>query len=250
MAGDRGAGARSPLPLGSSGLPHAIRKCRVVADHEQFSQTGEMSTAEEFFTGPDPDGVLSTEDLVRLNRDIDLSGAEGLRMSRSVEDENGEFVPVSANAPTMMAPIPSQRCEHQSERTGRRCKRWAVRGLRLCSFHGTFDESTMILRDFVLEYARRDLYRMAPMALDVMEELMTDEDVSPAVRLKAATETLDRIGVRGGTEMDVRVETTVADPAAEIRARLDRLAPLAVSAVPEEPDSGDPEITDAVLTDP
>jgi hypothetical protein len=180
----------------------------------------------------DPENELTLEEIMAVNASVDFSLAAQSTGPVAVQDENGDYVSTHGNPPTFDAPISSQRCEHTAQTTGKRCKRWAVRGLRACRFHSEFDDATMVLRDFVLEYARRDLYRMTPMALDVIEEIMTDTDVSPAVRLKAATETLDRIGVRGGSEVQVNVETTMVNPADEIRARLERLAPKALDAVP------------------
>jgi hypothetical protein len=63
----------------------------------------------------------------------------------------------------------------------------------------------------------------APYAVDVMEELM-ENAVSEPVRLKAASEILDRAGVKGGFEFDVNVEVTDArSPAQIVMERLGRL---------------------------
>lgn len=74
-----------------------------------------------------------------------------------------------------------------------------------------------------IERAREKLTQAAPFAVDKLEELMEFAESEP-VALKAATEILDRAGVRGGVEIDTNVNVELR-PAAEIIAeRLDRLA--------------------------
>jgi hypothetical protein len=75
-----------------------------------------------------------------------------------------------------------------------------------------------------VERARIKLAQGAPAAVDVLEQLMESAESEP-VRLKAASEILDRAGVKGGYEFDVNVEVTDARPAAQVIAeRLSRLA--------------------------
>jgi len=78
-----------------------------------------------------------------------------------------------------------------------------------------------------IERAREKLTQAAPFAVDKLEELMEFAESEP-VALKAATEILDRAGVRGGVEIDTNVNVEMR-PAAEIIAeRLDRLAAGAI----------------------
>lgn len=73
-----------------------------------------------------------------------------------------------------------------------------------------------------IERARERLVQAAPHAVDQLEALMLDAESEP-VKLKAATEILDRAGIRGGVEIDANVNVE-ARPAAEIIAeRLERL---------------------------
>ena len=62
-------------------------------------------------------------------------------------------------------------------------------------------------------------------SLEALEDLVLNSTV-PAVRLKAATEVLDRVGIRGGTELNVSgtVEHEIIDPAIAVRERLNTLA--------------------------
>ena len=80
-----------------------------------------------------------------------------------------------------------------------------------------------------VERARRKLIQAAPYAVDVLEDMMENAESEP-VKLKAATEILDRAGVRGGTDLSVDIEVTDARPPHVVVAeRLARLASGAAS---------------------
>jgi hypothetical protein len=64
---------------------------------------------------------------------------------------------------------------------------------------------------------------MADDALDAIDDLVTNPTTAGNVRLKAATEILDRIGIKGTPDLNVAVEVR-ADPAAEIAKRLASIA--------------------------
>jgi hypothetical protein len=96
-----------------------------------------------------------------------------------------------------------------------------------------------------VERARRKLIQAAPYAVDVLEDMM-ENAVSEPVKLKAATEILDRAGVRGGVELDVNVDTDGQRPAHVVVAeRLERLAmgAAAIAAIAES------NITDAEIVE-
>jgi hypothetical protein len=61
---------------------------------------------------------------------------------------------------------------------------------------------------------------------------------SEPVKLKAATEILDRAGVRGGIEIDTSVNIDVRPAAQVIAERLDRLAQGAIEAAAKLADAG------------
>ena len=69
-----------------------------------------------------------------------------------------------------------------------------------------------------------------PAALTRIQTLIEDDDVPPHVQLKASTEVLDRVGVRGGTEIDVKVEDGSADPAEALQVRLEQLRERAAAS--------------------
>jgi hypothetical protein len=75
---------------------------------------------------------------------------------------------------------------------------------------------------------------------------MMENAVSEPVKLKAATEILDRAGVRGGVELDVNIDTDGQRPAHVVVAeRLERLAmgAAAIAAIAEA------NITDAEIVE-
>jgi hypothetical protein len=79
-----------------------------------------------------------------------------------------------------------------------------------------------------IERAREKLMQAAPFAVDKLEELMEFAESEP-VKLKAATEILDRAGVRGGVEIDTNVNIDVRPAAQIIAERLERLSSGALS---------------------
>lgn len=85
-----------------------------------------------------------------------------------------------------------------------------------------------------IERARQKVVQAAPYAVDVLEELMESATSEPA-RLKAATEILDRAGVRGGMELDVAVDLGKRTPADIVAERLQRLANAAQASAASLP---------------
>lgn len=103
-----------------------------------------------------------------------------------------------------------------------------------------------------IERAREKLVQAAPYAVDKLEEMMEFAESEP-VRLKAATEILDRAGVRGGIEIDNNVNVNVRPAAEVIAERLDRLASGAIQAAARLAGDGhkviDAEIVEEEKTD-
>lgn len=113
------------------------------------------------------------------------------------------------------------RCE-TIRHDGTRCWNWAgnpVKSLR-CKSHLPW-AADMELKN--AQVARLKLLQAAPGAADVLEDLALNA-AGEAVRLKASTEILDRVGVRGGVEIDHHVEVEQVDPNVAIREKLQRLA--------------------------
>jgi hypothetical protein len=74
-----------------------------------------------------------------------------------------------------------------------------------------------------VERARARLTQVAPVAVDTLEQLMESAESEP-VKLKAATEILDRAGVRAGFDINTDVTLDVRPAASIIAERLQRLA--------------------------
>jgi hypothetical protein len=80
-----------------------------------------------------------------------------------------------------------------------------------------------------VERARARLTQSAPAAVDTLEELMNSAESEP-VKLKAATEILDRSGVRAGFDIGGEVSIDVRPAASIIADRLQRLSVNALEA--------------------
>jgi hypothetical protein len=88
----------------------------------------------------------------------------------------------------------------------------------------------------------------APYAVDKLEELMEYAESEP-VQLKAATEILDRAGVRGGVEIDSNINIDVRPAAEVINERLNRLAQGAIHAAARLSQEGMDVVDAEVVTD-
>lgn len=128
---------------------------------------------------------------------------------------------IPAKSKKQPAALP-HRCR-QIKSDGIRCLLWASGRAKddgLCRIH----LRTIRKPGADVERARIKLAQSAPFAVDVLEDLMENAESEP-VRLKAASDILDRAGIKGGYEFDVNVEVTDARPAAQVIAeRLERLA--------------------------
>jgi hypothetical protein len=145
------------------------------------------------------------------------------------------------------------RCR-QIKDDGIRCMLWSSGRTKddgLCRIHL---RSTKHKTSDDIERARQKLQQAAPYAVDMLEDLMENAESEP-VKLKAATEILDRAGVRGGIEIDSTVNVDVRPAASIISERLNRLAAGAIETAAQIASTGvrvEPEqdILDAeVVTD-
>jgi hypothetical protein len=114
------------------------------------------------------------------------------------------------------------RCR-QIKDDGIRCMLWSSGRPKddgLCRIHL---RSTKHKTSDDIERARNKLMQAAPYAVDKLEELMEYAESEP-VQLKAATEILDRAGVRSGIEVDTTINIDVRPAADVIAERLSRLS--------------------------
>lgn len=143
----------------------------------------------------------------------------GSALAVSDEDDGRPNIPV-AWKPTKAEPVPVVRCT-TIKADGERCKRWSLRGATVCVRHGGNLTNVREHAEAVVESARLRLVGNTDRAVDVLEELM-QPGTSENVRLKAATEVLDRSGVRGGIDIHTETEVTV-NPSELLAERLDTL---------------------------
>jgi hypothetical protein len=139
------------------------------------------------------------------------------------------------------------RCRHIKD-DGIRCMLWSSGRPKddgLCRIHL---RSTQHKTSDDIERARQKLTQAAPYAVDMLEDLMENAESEP-VKLKAATEILDRAGVRGGVEIDTSVNIDVRPAAQVIAERLDRLAQGAIQAAAKLADSGLHVVPDGDIVD-
>lgn len=96
-----------------------------------------------------------------------------------------------------------------------------------------------------VERARSRLTQAAPTAVDTLEHLMESAESEP-VKLKAATEILDRAGVRAGFDINTDVTLDVRPAASIIAERLQRIAQNAIDASKRK---NEPEIIEVEVVD-
>lgn len=136
--------------------------------------------------------------------------------------------------PTSDRPLPALRCTHTRDDDSR-CKNFGVRGTgfngtpSMCFIHGGSLPSVKAKAEATLLVARMRLVENTGMALDTLFEL-TKLGRPDNIRLKAATEILDRAGVKGAADFSVEVTHTVSasDSIADrLKSMADRLNPPA-----------------------
>ena len=140
------------------------------------------------------------------------------------------------------SPLP-HRCKAIKD-DGIRCQLWT--GGRpqddgLCRVHlGSLRNKTT---DSV-ERARDRLTQATPAAVDILEQLMDSAESEP-VKLKAATEILDRAGVRAGFDINSDITVDIRPAASVIQERLQRLATSVLESTPTaEEDTVDAEVVE------
>lgn len=136
----------------------------------------------------------------------------------------------------------SKRCG-SPKADGTPCTRWAMRGATRCYVHGgrLSHTNSQKYAEAALESVRLKLVDLTEDAAEVLQKML-DPTVPDAVRLKAATEVLDRTGVKGA--LDINVEVSTKQNASALV--MERLAQL--SARDSDSDS-DSEIIDAEVVE-
>lgn len=140
--------------------------------------------------------------------------------------EQGLNIPMGWK-PTAAEPVPVIRCTgtlRNGPKAGQQCGNWSLRGATVCIVHGGRLPNIRKHAEDVREAARMRILGLADMAIDTLEELADAQGTAgAAVKLKAATELLDRAGIKGGIEMNV-VHEVRSNPSEEIAKRLAGIA--------------------------
>lgn len=134
---------------------------------------------------------------------------------RQGREKNPSLAPIWETAP--------HRCTY-IKADGVRCMLWCSgrkTDMGLCRTHLGSRQGNLA---GAVQKARTRAYQAAPAALEILEHLMESAESEP-VKLKAATEILDRAGVRGGVEIDAKVDINERPSEELIRERLLRLVP-------------------------
>lgn len=141
---------------------------------------------------------------------------------REARKENPKAMPLIGGPPTRCRAIKSDNI---------RCMKWCTGRVTddgLCTVHLGSKNNNLT---GAVARARQRAYQAAPTAVAILEDLMESAESEP-VKLKAATEILDRAGIRGGVEIEAKVELSERPADDVIRERLARLIPQAIAVQP------------------
>lgn len=165
-------------------------------------------------------------DLPSLPDYDDVPVNNSVNAGRNSAVEQGRNIPMGWK-PTAAEPVPVIRCVaplRNGPKKGEQCPNWSLRGATVCISHGGRLPNVRKHAEEVREAARMRILGLSDMAIDTLEELADAQGTAgAAVRLKAATELLDRAGIKGGIEMNVTHEVR-SNPSEEIAKRLAGIA--------------------------
>lgn len=143
-------------------------------------------------------------------------------MSEYQDETPREVIPAGWK-PTAAEPIPPVQCTVTAKSTGKRCKRWSLRGATVCVKHGGRLPNVAAHAEAAVESARMRLIGLADTMVDVLEDLALNS-TADQVRLGAARDVLDRANVKGDTKIDVKVEHSLETAAERTRRHLEETA--------------------------
>jgi hypothetical protein len=130
---------------------------------------------------------------------------------KQTPSQQGSIVPLGWR-PTVATPLPAVRCTgliRQGERKGEQCDKWSMIGVTVCFQHGGQLPNVKQAAEDRKQAARLKLIDSSGDAADTIAYLMqfaTQENV----RLAAAKEVLDRAGIKGGADITIAHEHTLA----------------------------------------
>lgn len=144
---------------------------------------------------------------------------------------------ISEGLPERKWPILPNRCK-RVRADGTRCWQWSWPSESSNGFCRThcdkyaFNATAQMAK--LNDAAKMRLSQLTEPSLQALEDLVLNSTV-PHVRLKAATEILDRVGIRGGTELSIsgQVDHSVQSPAEVVQEKLQALADRYEQSKPE-----------------
>ena len=147
------------------------------------------------------------------------------KMDNELNEDDLLKRPDPSFVPTLNEPMPTYRCT-KVKRDGERCKNIALRGMlpdnAKCPAHGGKAPGVIEAAENRKDAVRLALLSNTDLAVQTIESLMAG-GVSDAVRLKAATEVLDRTIGKSPIEVNVTENVTV-NAAEKLLEQLARLA--------------------------
>ena len=241
----------------ADGLPTNTIEVRT-RDMEEQRRLTQLSDRSAILVNPkDPNSdYLIGQDLLWEPESRELVAAWVLQSTRAyLEREARKAEGKTSQRPTTYV-APPGRCR-VIKSDGIRCLMWhggRVADDEMCRLHLVSMNNGATAHH--IEKAKARVQNMAGHAVNTLEELL-DSATSEPVRLNAAKEILDRAGVRGGVEVDHKVELDVKPAGELIRERLQILQKgrqqigemLAQSAEPDEDSSPSEVILDAEVVD-
>lgn len=123
--------------------------------------------------------------------------------------------------PTVSEPIPVVQCTG-TRNDGERCTRWSIRGATVCLWHGGNLPNVKKAADDRVKAAKLRIIDSVDDAFETLHELLAP-GTGEGIRLKAATELLDRAGLKPGMELTVTVEDN-RSPLDSLMAELDKMS--------------------------
>lgn len=153
--------------------------------------------------------------------------------------EQGSNIPTGWK-PTLDQPLPVVRCTgtvRNGDRAGQRCGRWSIQGHDKCMVHGGNLPNVQQAAQKKVEAAKLRLIEDAELAVDTLFELLQGQ-TADNVKLGAAKEILDRAGVKGAMEIEMKVSHS--NPSDDILKKL---------AIMRERSKPEPELEDLGETD-
>jgi hypothetical protein len=147
---------------------------------------------------------------------LDDDDNDSITIARSAAQQDSN-IPIGWK-PTLAKPIPVVKCT-ATRTNGEPCTRWSVMGTTVCYVHGAQLPVVKKAAAAKVEAARMSFMGSTTEAFEVLESLM-QPGIAEGIRLKAATEILDRAGLKAGMEVAVTVEH-VGSPLEDIMSQLE-----------------------------